>query len=184
MSVINTDSYNYNVNDKFLLDTNILLYVFNSYNPDLECDKSKIIKYSDFLNTLLLENAEIYITLLNMSEFVNVIIQREFKLFRKSFSHECRFKDDFRPSKSYKDVILALQSILPNLNKSLKLLNDNFDKSNINNLLDLDNIDFNDKYFIETVKVNNLKLVTHDKDFKSYAHDIDIITANRALLHS
>ena len=49
MSVIDINNYIYSSDDKFIIDTNILLYLYNSYNQDLEHDKSKFMKYADLL---------------------------------------------------------------------------------------------------------------------------------------
>ncbi|MCZ0932113.1 MAG: hypothetical protein OXJ52_03055 [Oligoflexia bacterium] len=40
-------------------------------------------------------------------------------------------------------------------------------------------IDFNDKLSIELVKGQNIKIVTHDLDFKGFGADIDILTTNK-----
>ncbi len=183
MSVIDINNYIYSSDDKFIIDTNILLYLYNSYNQDLEHDKSKFMKYADFISDLLQQNAQIFISALNLTEFINVIIQREFKLNKKeSHSSTYQFKTDFRPSNAYRDTINAIKNIIPVMLKSFTKINDSFEKVNLDDIFVYSEIDFNDEYFVKLVKINNLKFITHDRDFKVYVTDIDIITANKNLL--
>jgi len=173
-------------NDKYLLDTNVIAFLFNSYNVDVAAVRSKFNTYGDFLDKALKANAEIYISSLNLSEFINMIVRREYNIeARKEENKSVKydFKTHFRQSEAYKEVMEHIKSVIPSILNTCQKIDDNFSCIDIHGMIKTLENDFNDEYFAYLSSQENLKLVTDDGDFKSINLPIDIITGNRNLLN-
>lgn len=177
VNVFNVETYEPKPTDKFLFDTNILVFLFNSLNPKMEDNKPQI--YSDFLRKILNVNATIYLTSLNLSEFINVLISREFQIKKAQPNFEYSNKKDFRNSSDYNYAISEIKPIVKNMLKNFKKISDNFEELSIDNLVDNLKIDFNDEYYNYFCNYNDLKLLTDDFDYNCLNSPLDIITANK-----
>jgi predicted nucleic acid-binding protein len=178
MAKINIDNHVIGFSDSYFFDTNVWLLLFGTI-ADFQKYEQK--KYSQFFSNIIEKEKPIYITSLICSEFSNVLLRRDFKLWEKENSfHNKDFKRDFVGTDKYKS---SVYSIKLQMNKILSLPNlikigDSFHILNFDNIFsNFDLIDFNDSYYAEVCRVNNYKMVTNDKDFLLISDSINIITA-------
>jgi predicted nucleic acid-binding protein len=153
-------------NEKVFIDTNILIYLFS---PNfVSSGSTQIDKYSKILELLLAKDAQIYISSVVVSEFINRILRIDYETHKSTYPD---FKYDYRPSNEYKTT---LRLILRELKKILKIsytINDDFDGFDILDWYSKDvnnDLDFNDLHIAYIVDKNNLKLLTNDSDFKNF----------------
>ena len=181
VNVYNIATYQPSPTDKFLFDTNILVFLYNSLNPDLKAiDKSKL--YSAFLSKIVKAQSLLFLTSLNLAEFVNVLISREYKIKKKIYGDSYDKKLNFRNSVDYKYAIEQIKPIIRNMLNSFTKLSDNFEELIIDDLINDIRIDFNDEYFNYLCNYNNIKLITDDIDYSLLNSPLEIITANEKML--
>lgn len=184
VNILDINSIQPQEDDKYLLDTNIILFLYNSYNNDLAKTKSQIAIYGDFFDKAIKANSKMYISSLVLAEFINVIVRREFNIERKGYGciQDNDFKAKFRPSQSYKDVMTFIKSVVSTILKACNKIDDNFSIIDIDKLIKGLENDYNDEYFAYLSKQEDLKLVTDDGDYNHLNLPIEIITGNKKLL--
>jgi hypothetical protein len=172
-------SHTINISDRFFFDANIWIFL---YQPLGNYKTSRASDYSNVFNEILKNNCEIYISSLILSEFFNRILRYEFNVL-KSSDPTLDFKKDFKSTPQYQTIINNIINITKNQILNIaKCIDDKFNEIDINELLNsMDQLDFNDKYYIEICLNNNYILVTDDADFKNSPKPLNIITANRKL---
>lgn len=169
-------SYIPSENDKIFIDTNVWLYLFcpvGQYNQDI------VDVYNRFFLRLLKNKSTIYTSSMIVSEFFNTYSRIEFNIKKNQNPNRYRnYKKDFRNTEEFEVLSKDICNLLNNkIFKYSKKLDDNFSSIDISNILLGDkNFDFNDKYFAKLCEDNNIKILTHDKDFLSLNNNIDIIT--------
>lgn len=178
VSVFNVKTYEPKPSDKFLFDTNILIFLYNSLNPDLDRDETKTKLYSDFMSKIINAKATIYLTSLNLAEFVNVLLTREYNIKKQIFGDTYSRKKDFRASEDYKYAISQIKPIVNNILKIFEKINDSFEELLIDEMVNNLKIDFNDEYYNYFCNFNNIKLLTDDLDYKFLNSPLEIVTAN------
>ena len=158
--------YNISKNEKVFIDTNILIYLFS---PDFVSSNEKYIEqYSKILEILLQNNAQLYISSVVVSEFINRILRIDYEK-NKDFYPD--FKQDYRKSQKYKET---LNLILKELKKILKIshkINDTFGDFDLLSWYQRDNnqnLDFNDLQIAFIIEKNHLKLLSNDSDFENF----------------
>ncbi|OWK98069.1 PIN domain-containing protein [Kaistella haifensis DSM 19056] len=178
MAKISVDSYKVSFSDIFFFDTNIWLLLFGTV---ADFEKNEQRKYSNFFAELVSKDKPIYTTSLVFSEFSNVLLRRDFRLWQKKDNNFNKdFKRDFVGTAEYKK---SVESIKIQLNKILTLPNlvrvgDSFHILNFDRIFtNFDFIDFNDSYYAEVCLQNNYKLVSNDRDLFMLEESLDIITA-------
>jgi len=172
--------------DKFLLDTNILLFLYSEIYEISE--NSRLISYQDFMDKINFKN--VYITPLNLSEYENVLKRRKFNEVIDNYRSFKEFRESKEFSEFYKEIILYFELFTP-----FNLINIKFSKEIFNEYLDLAknymkrgqvSFDFNDYLIAKTAEDLDLYLVTDDKDF-IYFHNtlkkLKILTSNDKLLN-
>lgn len=183
-NVYDIKNYEPQPKDKYLFDTNVLVFLYNGYNPDLIKDASKSDVYSAFLDKIIKANAQIYVSALNLSEFVNVIVSRAYLVEKKNHPKEQYDKKrHFRKSPSYESVMNFIRPTTKSILKTFSKINDSFIELDTDKLLKELKYDFNDEYFVYLSEYKGFKIVTDDKDFKYLSAPIDIITGNKNLLN-
>lgn len=164
--------YKIDKDEKVFIDTNILIFLFS---PEFVSSREyQVDKYSKILELLIINNNELYINSLVISEFINRCLRIDFE---KNFQDKNRtkdFKKEYRDSTTY---IQTLRIIKREIKKFLKLnvkqIHDNFDKVDILEELDsLDKLDFNDLMIVKSIETYGLKLLSDDGDFKGLL-DVD-----------
>lgn len=180
VKVCDLSTYQPKSTDKFLFDTNILVYLYNSLNPDLNETKSEV--YSNFMAEIVKSGATIYLTSLNLAEFVNVLISREYNIKKQSKGENYQKKRDFRNSDDYSYAIEQIKPIIRRMLSTFTKLSDNFEELAIDDLTDNIKIDFNDEYFNYLCNYNDIKLITEDIDYSLLNSPLEVITANEKML--
>ncbi|CRZ34601.1 PIN domain-containing protein [Herbinix hemicellulosilytica] len=182
--IINAANYTPTSNDRLFFDCNVMMYIFytaGSYsNNDIRI-------YTNIFNNAIRNKASIFIPSIFISEFVNSYIQAEYKRYiriNQLDKETFKFKYDYRQTDDYKDTIQDVSNII---NNQLLIighkLDDIFSEIDISNIFNNEQtFDFNDRYYIELAKKNNLKIITNDSDFY-IDENVDIITYNRKLLY-
>lgn len=158
--------YKISDNEKVFVDTNILIYLFS---PDFVSSNEKdIAQYSKILEILLQKNAQIFISSVVVSEFINRILRIDYEKNKDVYPD---FKRDYRKSQKYKET---LNLILKELRKILRLshkINDSFSTFDLLSWYQRDNnqnLDFNDLQIAFIIEQNNLKLLSNDSDFENF----------------
>ncbi|BAP56029.1 PilT protein domain-containing protein [Thioploca ingrica] len=87
----------------------------------------------------------------------------------------------FRDSQDGQEVLHDIYQVVnKNIVNRFNVTGKVFTKSDIENFLQVDSVDFSDKGIISLCKENGFVLLTNDKDFASA--DLEILTSNPALL--
>lgn len=181
VKVYDIRTYKPKSSDKFLFDTNVLVLLFNGLNPYIDDIRSEV--YSDFMDKIIKSGATVYLTSLNLAEFVNALISREYRIKKGDRSEdEYQRKRDFRNSKDYIYAIGQIKPIIRQMLNSFTKLSDNFEELAIDDLTDNIKIDFNDEYFNYLCNYNDIKLITDDADYSLLNSPLEIITANSNIL--
>lgn len=180
ISVYDLKTYKPKSTDKFLFDTNILVFLYNSLNPDLNETKSEV--YSNFMAEIVKSGATIYLTSLNLAEFVNVLISREYNIKKQGKDDSYQKKRDFRNSDDYTYAIEQIKPIIRRMLSTFTKLSDNFEELAIENLTNDIKIDFNDEYFNYLCNYNDIKIITDDVDYSLLNSPLEVITANKKML--
>lgn len=182
VNVYDIKTYNPKPSDKFLFDTNVLMFLYNSLNPDLSNSTDKSDIYSEFLSKIVKVESSIYISSLNLAEFVNAIITREYNIKKNSHSGGYSKKLDFRNSPDYVYAIDQIKPMVKRILQTFNKINDSFEELAIDNLVNDLSIDFNDEYFNYLCNYNDFKIVTDDADYKKLNSPLEVITGNNNLL--
>lgn len=158
--------YKISEHEKVFIDTNILIYLFS---PDFVSSNTMYIdQYSKILDILLQKNAQIFISSIVVSEFINRVLRIDYEKHKEIYPD---FKKDYRNSQQYKDT---LELILKELKKILKIsqqIDDNFSEFDTFAWYKKDvsqDLDFNDLQIAFCIEKNNLKLLSNDHDFENF----------------
>ncbi|OCQ93326.1 PIN domain-containing protein [Oscillatoriales cyanobacterium USR001] len=167
-------SYRFSQTDVLLFDTNVWLYI---YGPMGEQYPRYRATYTLALIRSRAAKARILLDVLVLSEFINAYARfiynqlpaatkpAEFKTFRKSA--------DFQPIGE--EIARQSEKVI----ERCELIESGFTRVNLREMIGdyaAGQCDFNDQILVELCKANELKLVTHDSDFKNA--DVTVITAN------
>lgn len=150
--------------DKIFIDANILIFLFS---PDYVANsEQKVKKYTQVFLRLIENKNELIVNSLVISEFINKCLRIDFE---KNFQDEKRtkdFKKDYRNSSNYKNTIKAILVEINKITKYTKQIDDDFSNFDITNAYsETIDMDFTDLIIKKTVKNNNYKLLTDDRDF-------------------
>lgn len=185
--IIDISTFTPNDDDKFLLDCNVLMYVFYTFGG---YNNHVMTSYKNLFNKLATKKNCIYFPAILISEFCNTFIRNEYRRYlRENNLDEAtfKFKQSYRPTTEYKDTVSELSDIVNNQLLSLPsaiVCTDQFDSLNTCTLFSVENeFDFNDRYYGELARLNNYYIVTNDKDFK-FIDGVSIITSCKSLLDS
>ncbi len=169
--------YEFKLTDKFFFDTNIWFYLIG---PTENPDKNAHI-YMSALEKMQQSECKIYIDVIVLSEFINRYAKY---LALKEFNIDVHQYEKFRENKQFKVVSSAVNNACKKILAIAERISSDFESVVLNEILSLysDNkADFNDQILENICITNNLKLVTHDIDFKQAK--CEILTANYKLLH-
>ncbi len=179
-NIIAIDSYQPQEEDKFFFDTNIWMFL---YCPMGNYKEAIVKKYDGFLKKAIGIKSSIFISSLVLSEFFNAYTRLEFNILKGK--EPLDFKKDFRGTDDYQRLVINIKTIVKTkILKLAKRLNDNFSNINIDELFeDIEQSDFNDKYYQFLAITENIMIVTDDSDFASTKKTtVPILTANYKLL--
>lgn len=155
------------------VDANVLIYLFwptGSHYWETN--------YAKAYNKLLKQQNPLFIDFTVLSEVINRVIRIE----HQKINPQQSFKD-YRDSQDGKEAFEDIHTILRDtvLNR-FGFIGKAFQKEEIEDMLVLDELDFNDKAIVRLCEENFLVLLTNDQDFKNSG--LDILTGNPRILHS
>ena len=182
-NVMDIQSYAPQEGDRYFFDANIWLYF---YCPIGNYNKNTISKYDGFLKRVLSNNTTIYISSLIVSEIINRWLRLDFNILKRSDNRMVDFKQNYRGSENYLNTVHNITTVFNDqLLKISTPLNDRAEKISMPDVLcGLAKTDFNDSYYHQLARLNNLIIVTNDSDFSELDTGISILTANQRLLNS
>lgn len=145
---------------KFLLDCNVLMYVFYTFG---NYKTSVLTAYKRFFNKIAQQKKCIIITSMLVSEFTNTYIRNEYKRYLK-MNHlnrkNCDFKQKYKNTQEYHDTIEEIEDIICNQLLTLPsviLQNDEFETMNLSTMFsNAASFDFNDRYYAQLSKKKGL----------------------------
>lgn len=151
--------YNINEADNIFIDANILIFLFS---PSFVSSKRfQVDKYSQIMTQLFQKKCKLFINQLVVSEFINKCMRIDFER-NFNINNDKDYKKDYRTSQEYKDTLKIVITELKKFLKHAKQINDDFETFEIKDNFE---IDFNDLIIADTVKKNNLKLLSDDGDY-------------------
>lgn len=176
VNIIDIKQYSPKSSDVFFFDNNIWMFLFC---PLGNYSQNKQKHYSSFLQSAQSLNCAIFINSLVISEFVNRYLRLDFELWKKEEQfYSADYKLDYIGIQRYKETVEEIKVTLNNILKFCEKGSDNFNAIHLDNVLKhLEEIDFNDSYYLELAKLSKWKIVTDDGDFVKYnKHQVDILT--------
>ena len=183
MSILDINSYTPEKGDKFFLDCNVLMYIFY---PNGNYASNIVHDYSLLITKIINAQAEILITDVLLSEFINTYIQTEFHRLA-TLNHwphnKYYFKHTFKFSQEYKDILREIKIIITRQLLPIATMADIiFSSFKVETVFNSpETFDFNDRYYGYAMAKNNAYIVTNDADFSDIAQ-CDIVTRNASLL--
>lgn len=170
--------YHFTESDDLFIDANIWIYL---YGPQTNPDDWKTKLYSKALDNILKAESRIFIDVLVLSEFINRYARIKYEPIKRSEGIE--FKK-WRKGAEFKEMAEAIADDSRRIIKRCRLIESGFESIDITAVLRQykDKCpDFNDQIITELCKSKNMKLVTHDSDFKNV--DLTILTCNKKLIN-
>lgn len=180
MSKIKVSDFMPSKDDNILIDTNVLIPLFYPTMSGNEMEG-----YEKLYFNIIKNKANLIISSIQISEFINSCIRFQYKLYCKENSNkDVEFKKHYRETEDYKESMDSILAIVQNdIATSFSFVDDNFSKMKQDDIfLPGFSYDFNDALLIEIAKAQKAYLVTNDRDFANYTSKINIITNNKALL--
>lgn len=166
------------INRTVFFDANILLYIFWPIGSS-----SWEKEYSSIFKKLLAQKNTMVVDFIVISEVVNRAIKIEYEKYLQAkviSSQNLRFKQ-FRDSNDGKNALSDIYQVVNrNIVNRFNVTGKIFTKTDIENFLQVNSVDFSDKGIISICEENNFVLLTNDKDFANT--DLEIVTSNPALL--
>ncbi|MCM1122076.1 MAG: PIN domain-containing protein [Eubacterium sp.] len=179
MSTTDIQIFKPNKQQKFIFDTNVLIKLLY---PTLSGKNT--VPYEKLYQSIIKINAEIIVSSIQISEFVNRCIRFQFSLWAEDKDSSLDFKSDYRETCDYKESMQAILEIIKaDILPVSTCIDDGFSQMHSDVLYQYGfSYDFNDSLVAEIARLNNAILITDDKDFGNYSSNIKIVTNNRALL--
>ena len=158
--------------EKFFFDTNILLYLFYSHTVDWASRS-----YSNLYMQMLNRGMRMYIDNTVLSEFINRVIRIEYDMKMKMSPDEVMPFKRYRDTEEGQHTVNHANNLVKNILKFIMIDGEVMDKMDIQSILIVDSLDYNDKIIEHLCESKGYVLVTNDIDFKE--SEIDILSAHR-----
>jgi len=176
-------NWSFSVQDRVLPDANFWINVFG---PAATVGQrgNRTQSYTRAFQNMLRNKVSLFVDVLILSEFVNVLARQEFNTRFKNTYGPTGFKA-FRNSADFRPIARVIASESRKILKHSKPLDHAFSEWNTSQLLtdfERGGEDFNDQLIIEISKKHSLKLLTDDGDMTNGG--TTILTANPRLLQS
>jgi predicted nucleic acid-binding protein len=178
MAAINIQRYIFSEQDRLFFDTNIWFFI---YGPQSKLDGRQRI-YSNAFHSIISNGGKIYIDILVLAEFINRVARFHYDIWCDENQSTLNYKE-FRSSENFKSIAKEIEIASQMILLDSTQIETGFTKINISSLLTSfvqKQQDFNDLVIENICQINQLKLVTEDRDFKGT--NIQILTSNRKLL--
>lgn len=171
------DNFQVRSEDKFFFDNNIWMILFSSAIAGSRLTEQRI--YGKLLREIQSARATIFINSLVASEYINANLRLAFARWRMRPENvgKSDYKRDYVPTISFRgNRELAYEELSQILKCSYKK-SDDFNVIKIEDLSDLgERMDFNDAYYSTYCRINNLIMVTDDKDMFQNQETFRILT--------
>lgn len=168
-------------NDKIVLDTNILIKLFAPFGMVKEVEK-----YTNLLIRIQKSHAELLISSIQLSEFINRCIRFQYEIYRKNneVGDSFEFKKDYRNTSDYKESMNTILDIVKHdIIPRFSMVDDRFSEMREEDIFTyLFAYDFNDALIVEFANLYEADLVTDDSDFLNYQIKARLVTSNKVLL--
>lgn len=174
------DSFRATSEDIVLVDTNILIKWFYSFDFSEKSDK-----YERLYQELLKAKSHLIISSIQVSEFINKCIRIQYKLYCDNHpGEEIDYKKDYRNTEDYREKMTGILDIIKtDIAPIFEFINDEFDQMESGKIFIYGfSYDFNDALIAEIARKRKAVLVTHDADFANYGSGFRIVTDNKKLL--
>ena len=172
------DDYTFSSTDAVLFDTNIWLYIYGPQGARYPRYRNK---YNFAFRRLRSEKCRIVSDLLVLSEFINAYARFVYNELPEATKPK-EFKS-FRNSDAFKPFAEEIAKYSLRILEKSELTEDVVELVNLRSIMRdyaAGETDFNDQVLAELCRTKDLKLVTHDYDFRG--NNLTIITANERLL--
>lgn len=171
VSTVKIKEHNFSDSDKFLIDTNILIYLFSPFNSD-------DFGYDYFFEEACINGSSMYVCETSISEFINRNCRIAYSQYLKNNGlkrREFEYKRHYRGTQDFKDnyehsLELIREDICPLMDILTSREND-IEKAMSE---DYQLLDFNDEIIYQVASRNGYNIVTHDKDFLNLDSSISI----------
>jgi predicted nucleic acid-binding protein len=182
---VDINSFSPSEGEKFILDANILLYVFytsGKYNYII------VSKYAKLFSEIADNNCKIILSINLLGEFFNKFINLEYESYLKEKSLKSAIFQlkNFKNTVEYKAVLKEMKDIFQlQLLPYAEMITYTTSKELINEMINSAiNMDFNDTLYCQTSNDLSIPIVTHDSDFINVdaSKSIIIITANNRII--
>lgn len=173
--VYRIESYPFSASDAVLFDANIWLYIYGLQAR--QYSQLRLI-YTSALRRIRGAKIPIFIDVLVLSEFINAYARFAYNDLPQGINPQ-DFKT-FRQSNEFNLIASQITKDARRILKKCERIDSGFESVDLGGILSdyaVGDVDFNDKILAKLCKAKNLKLVTHDADFK--CEDLTLITANR-----
>ena len=173
INIIYSQDFKAQANHKYYFDNNIWMYILcpiGNYKQDYQEKSSRI------LSQIKSVGASIFINHLVLSEFSNAYIRLEYNKWKRGITDgKDDYKRHFKFTQHYQDTQIEIVASLKRIIKLTQNCNELIEEEIASAITNMSSIDFNDSYYIELCKKENLKLVSNDSDFRIINEDIDLI---------
>jgi len=154
-------------------DANVLLYIF----WPLTARTQQVRKYSELYGRLIKQKNKLAVNETVISEVINRALRIEFDNSSYTSAYDYKsFRNTTDGKTAQADIFTTVKNkILTNF----QVVNKSFSADELKQMLNVDNLDFNDKIISNICATNNMILLTNDADFSN--ETIDILSANPKL---
>lgn len=168
--------------DRFFFDNNIWMLIFSASVSGSRLREQRA--YSNFFGKIQTVRATIFINALVASEYVNANLKLGFNAWKKLPENigKNNYKRDFRPTEAFRVCQKVTYAELDQILKISDRKPDDFNAIEPSKILNATTIkmdDFNDAYLVAYCNLNNLILVTDDKDMFETPLNVRILTNHR-----
>lgn len=154
-------------NNKYLVDTNILIYLYG--DPMLKTESEKLKRLSITFNNALNIGCTVYVPAIVISEFINRYHRLEFERIKQlKGNKKLQYKRDYRDTEKYKqNNEFIIKTIKESILTRCTMIEDKFVDEYKNKIFDInEGQDFNDVIIINIANKNNCYLISADIDAK------------------
>lgn len=180
--VENIRNFNVKSDDEFFFDTNVWIFLFA---PIANWQKKKQQVYANLLRDIQTARATININSMVLSEYINTCLRMNFKQWKDTSrfvpqypNTTIDFKRDYRGTQHCKNALETIKLYVEDILSFTEKRPDDFNSIDVTSLVMNTASDFNDSYHVEFCKLNNLKIVSDDKDIVNTKTNIVVITDN------
>lgn len=162
---------------RIFFDANVLIYIF------WPTGSHWVKQYSIIFKQLLQQKNELVVDFIVISEVINRVVRIEYENYLRANNMSRKqlpfknYRDDQAGHDTLNDVYQIVKMKIVN---KFTIAGKAFTKSDIENFLHIDSLDFSDKGIAAICKEHDFVLLTNDKDFAD--SNLEILTSNPRLL--